>query len=94
MDNSDVVRALLEKGAKVNQENQDGLTPLMIAAEKGLIDSLKVLIDYQADVNFIKGSTGDTVLHFAVRSKGPNAAECTKQLLNTRADISIANKNK
>ena len=94
VDNSDVVRALLEKGAKVNQENQDGVTPLMIAAEKGLIDSLKVLIDYQADVNSIKASTGDTVLHFAVRSKGSNAAECTKELLNTGSDISIANKNK
>jgi len=92
-DNSDVVRALLEKNAKVDQEDVEGNTPLIKACELGLISSVKVLLEFHADPNKIKITTGDTPLHFAARSASLNSAKIAEILIGAGAKISVPNKN-
>lgn len=47
----------------------EGKTPLHLAILKQNFDCVKKLITKRANVHKIYGSTGDTVLHFAVREK-------------------------
>jgi ankyrin repeat protein len=45
----DNVRLLLEKGAEVNAQAENGLTPLMVAAIAGRKDTVKLLLEHGAD---------------------------------------------
>ena len=47
----DVVRALLNKGADVSTERDDGATALAIASQRGHADVVQVLRDNAAEVN-------------------------------------------
>jgi ankyrin repeat protein len=48
----DVVKLLLEKGARPNQaESYNGLTPLRLAVSKNAVQIVKLLLDYGADPN-------------------------------------------
>ena len=50
MYNKDTVVALcIEKGAKVDMENNNGVTPLMAAARDGLTGIVKMLLEAGAD---------------------------------------------
>ena len=39
------IKALLDEGVSANAEGPDGITPLMVAAETGSLDAMKMLID-------------------------------------------------
>src|SRR5213594_3920942 len=39
------MKALLDEGVRANAEGPDGITPLMVAAEIGSLDAMKMLID-------------------------------------------------
>ena len=93
-DNSDVLRALLEKGAKVDQVDNEGKTPLMKACEYALVHSVKVLLEYKADPNIVNTINGDTAIHMTVRSKSPAAAECVRILIKAGASASVMNKSR
>ena len=45
----ELVRLLLERGAHVDAESPNGTTPLMMAAQYGSEDSVKLLLDHGAD---------------------------------------------
>uniref|UniRef100_A0A4X2LPE3 Uncharacterized protein n=1 Tax=Vombatus ursinus TaxID=29139 RepID=A0A4X2LPE3_VOMUR len=45
------IQFLLEKGAPVNVQNQNGVTPLHLAAWEGMLDCIKVLVKAGADVH-------------------------------------------
>nr|XP_020856845.1 LOW QUALITY PROTEIN: ankyrin repeat domain-containing protein 53 [Phascolarctos cinereus] len=45
------VQFLLEKGAPVNVQNRNGITPLHLAAWEGMLDCIKVLVKAGADVH-------------------------------------------
>ncbi|ORX65883.1 ankyrin, partial [Anaeromyces robustus] len=49
--NEDLVKYLIEHGADINKENEDGKTPLFWACESGNEDLVKYLIDLGADIN-------------------------------------------
>jgi len=67
--NIDVVKALLEAGADVNEQiESEGLSPLMLAAAFGQAEVVKLLLDKGADVN-AKARNGETAL-MAARRKG------------------------
>ena len=55
------IKALLDEGASANAEGPGGITPLMVAAETGSLEAMKMLIDRRADVNARNtfGSHGD-----------------------------------
>jgi ankyrin repeat protein len=46
-----MVQALIEGGAEVNTQNIGGWTPLMMAAARGDIDTMAILLNYGADVH-------------------------------------------
>ena len=58
-----VVALCIEKGATVDQENNNGVTPLMAAARDGFTHIVKLLLDAGADYNQVDefGRTADSV---------------------------------
>ena len=61
---TNVVKALLEKGAAVDGANQDGVTPLMAAAAGGDLPTVDVLLMEKASVSAVD-KLGQTPLMFA-----------------------------
>jgi ankyrin repeat protein len=50
----DVIRALLAGGADLNNDEGNGLTPLHIAVKAGLTNTVRLLLENDADVNKVK----------------------------------------
>ena len=70
---ADLIRALLQKGADANTKDDQGYTPLMLAAysEFLAIDTAKALLEKGADVN-ARNANGETALSLA-RKRGDTA---------------------
>ena len=80
----DVVKVLLENGARVNVTNRDGPhTPLHVAATFGREAIARSLLDAGADVNARDGN-GLTPLHFAA---GKGHADVARLLVEHGADL-------
>jgi ankyrin repeat protein len=62
-----IFRYLFELGAKINQENRDGYTPLMRAVQDGYIDITSSAINRFANVNH-QGKGGISALHIAAKN--------------------------
>lgn len=60
-----ILRTLIISGARVNYRNNEGRTPLMMAAVFNLLDAVKILIEFGADVNELDHK-GYSPLHMAV----------------------------
>ena len=60
------MRALIEKGADVNTENNNGETPLHVSATNGHLEVVRALLEKGADVN-AKEDNGWTPLHYCAR---------------------------
>lgn len=82
------VDRLIAAGANVNIEGADGITPLMMCAEKDF--ALNALIEAGAEINRASKRTGDTPLLLAVRC---NAKQMVKTLLEKGADVTVANRS-
>lgn len=71
------IKTLLEKGKLltcINAQVENGFTPIMVAAEKGDIDTCSLLLEYGADTT-IKNNKGQTVHHIASSSGHDNILE-------------------
>lgn len=55
----EIVRTLLEAGANVNDQHKSGYTPLMKAIRHGVVDNVRLFLDYHADIALtcIKGQS-------------------------------------
>ena len=62
-----IVKLLIKLGALVDMKNEDGLSPLMIASSKGLVDIINLLLKNGADIN-ITYSNGSIPLLFAAEA--------------------------
>lgn len=60
----DIVRALLEAGANVNDQGRFGYTPLMFAVKRGRIDNINAFLEYDADIT-IKNASNNTAIDLA-----------------------------
>src|SRR2546423_15299971 len=67
-----VIKTLLDAGAKVNETDVRGMTPLMLAVSSDTQDAevVKLLIEAKADVNR-KSGAGETALDWAVKFNDP-----------------------
>lgn len=64
----------LDLGASIDEQDNDGLTALMIAARLGTQQSVDFLIEHKANVN-LKTASGWTPLHFAATFNKKGACE-------------------
>lgn len=76
---------------EIMDEFTDGGTPIHIAAMKGSLDSLKILLNSKAEINNQNNPNMDTPIHLSIRFK---QYETTKVLLEMGADTSIFNRQK
>jgi ankyrin repeat protein len=51
--NTNFIEALIRNGLNINFKTANCMTPIMIAAEKGYIDVVKLLLFYEADILYI-----------------------------------------
>jgi ankyrin repeat protein len=72
----------LAAGFDVNKPNAAGYTGLMVAAERGRLDIVKLLLDHKADLN-VAGRDGSTALMLAAENNQP---EILKLLISRGAD--------
>ncbi|HSI84751.1 MAG: ankyrin repeat domain-containing protein [Candidatus Methylacidiphilales bacterium] len=86
--NLKVVLLLLQSGIKVNQKNQLGLTPLMVAVEDGSQMLINTLIDHKADIN-AQDAYGQTAI-FIATARGNLEAVAT--LISRRANVNVLDK--
>ena len=76
---------LIEDGVDVNVQDENGMTPLMIASQAGNEHLVEELIKAGAGVN-IKTYLGDTALIYATEN---NQIECIRKLLTSEANINV-----
>ncbi len=79
------IKALLEKGADVNQKDADGATALMKAAYLGNFQLVKLLVDKGADVNASDNSGITALMNAAVSAD----LETVKLIAGRVADINV-----
>ncbi|CAM9577046.1 unnamed protein product [Ectocarpus sp. 6 AP-2014] len=80
-----LARYLLSRGANVSQEENNGRTALMVAADGGYLDITTLLVDAGAAVDTADTDGKKTALHLAVEGKHP---EVVKFLLEANANPS------
>jgi ankyrin repeat protein len=81
------MKTLLDGGALANTPGPEGVTPLMLAAEIGSLDAMKMLLDRQVDVN-AKNAAGSTALMWSVTDP-----KKVRLLLDRGADVNVASRS-
>lgn len=74
---TDIASALIERGANVNAANAEGVTALMIAAARGNMPMLGLLLEAGADPN-LKSKAGKAAIDIAHDSLNPDAVKSLK----------------
>ncbi|CAM9663838.1 unnamed protein product, partial [Ectocarpus sp. 4 AP-2014] len=76
--------ALLARGADVNTTDAQGVTPLIIACERGELKMLDLLLKARASTKMVTNDTQSSCLHIAAKN---NAAEIVLRLLEVDPTI-------
>jgi len=85
--NTEKLNGIIVKGHKVNIKDDNGYTPLHIAAVHNYAEIAEMLIKNGADVNS-KDKNGETPLFYAIRFASPDVASV---LLVHKADMEVSN---
>tara|TARA_R110000868_G_scaffold346617_7_gene607732 strand:+ start:1135 stop:2577 length:1443 start_codon:yes stop_codon:yes gene_type:complete len=85
-DQGDIARLLLGKKINPNQQNTEGCTALLIAAQLNNAEIVELLIKHGADVNAIHDKTKVTPLYIAAQL---NHIDTVRLLLNNKADHNL-----
>ena len=90
----EIVDALIRNNVSVNEKNEEGLTALMISAQKGNLRIIRKLIQSNCDINAVD-RTGSTAVMMSVTHYLKNeyltdeAMECIEEFIHAKADLSI-----
>lgn len=82
----EIVKALVAAGADVNPEADSGLTPLILASQRGHADVVTFLLASGADPN-LSEQTGLTPLHVLASHLGKPTEVIANALLDMDADV-------
>lgn len=85
--NLDIIRLLLTSGARYPRLDFDKPSPMDIAIISGRYDILKLLIEFDADVNGVANTTIGQPLHTALTQRIDNKKQIVKLLLDSGADV-------
>lgn len=85
---SEVVKILLNNGIDVDVKDEDGFTPLHIAALRNNFGFVNILLDNGANID-AEANDGSTALHCSTENNSP---ETLKVLLDRKAKIDAKNK--
>ncbi|XP_047424776.1 ankyrin repeat and SAM domain-containing protein 6-like isoform X2 [Mugil cephalus] len=89
--NSQLVKEILEEDpAQVNSSNQDGASPLMMAAVSGQLEVVQLMVDKNADIDKQDAVHGWTAL---MQATYHGNKDIVKYLLNQGADVNLRAKN-
>jgi ankyrin repeat protein len=66
---TDIIRYLIDKGANVNAEFEDGATPLIAAAEYGYFETCSLLLEHNADVNKVDHHGNDALVKAVLKGR-------------------------
>ena len=87
--NSSLVEKTLQSGADVNAIDKYGETPLIIAARRGMLQCMRLLIREGASVNWLPNEQlGSTALFYSAYTGN---LSCLRELLYHSADVNLAN---
>lgn len=84
----DRIKDLLDRGAHVNARNQNGETPIMVAAGLLYPDAVRLLITRGADVN-AENARGETALALALAASVPEGSPDIESDLDKVVDILV-----
>ncbi|WP_421875475.1 ankyrin repeat domain-containing protein [Marinoscillum sp.] len=87
----ELLRPFIEAGANINEPGKSKYPPLLSAVTMSSAESVRMLIEAGADVNYTQPSTGMSILHFATWRS--NCAECVDLLIKAGADVNSKDKN-
>ena len=85
--NLEIVKYLIEKGAKIDAKNDSGEQPIHYAVASGKLETLKLLVENGANHN-AKDNDGNTPLHKAVEF---GLQDCVKYLIEHGSDVDSRN---
>ncbi|KAM6953377.1 ankyrin repeat and SAM domain-containing protein 6 [Aplochiton taeniatus] len=89
--NSQLVKEILDEDpAQVNSSNQDGASPLMMAAVSGQLEVVQLIVDKKADIDKQDGVHGWTAL---MQATYHGNKDVVKYLLGQKADVHLKAKN-
>ncbi|XP_056290487.1 ankyrin repeat and SAM domain-containing protein 6-like isoform X2 [Pseudoliparis swirei] len=89
--NSQLVKEILEEDpTQVNSSNQEGASPLMIAAVSGQLEVVQLMVEKNADINKQDGVHGWTAL---MQATYHGNKDIVKYLLGQGADVNLRAKN-
>jgi uncharacterized protein len=83
-DDSARLQALLAFGASVNKINDEGLSPLIVAAENGRDKAMRILLDAGANVDAVCKHRAETALGLAATQ---GHLDCVQTLVEAGADM-------
>ncbi|KAL9131206.1 MAG: hypothetical protein Q9217_000808 [Psora testacea] len=82
----DVVKLLVDKGDHVDVVNEDNVTPLMLAAQKGHTHVVQYLLEQHASINNARNGSGIRAIHQAAQGGHYHIVE---MLLNNGAEYDV-----
>ncbi len=89
VEKQDVVEFLIEVGANINERDERGTTPLMLAARIGGSETIKFLLEKGANLN-VKDNFGENCLWVALNA---GRIDTFTTLVNANADVELRNRD-
>ena len=96
IDRKPLCSLLLNHNIEINYVNNDGISPMMEAINKGYIYIMNLLIEFGGDVNIINPNDGNTALHYAVINENKDAlfillnkGNCDLNIRNNKGETAL-----